>query len=85
METGGPWKPESSEFIAELGKTISQITLEPFEIISFPKAVHIAAEGELTSIQNHVLSTVIFVPGSVPFQITTNLQFLACRLRAGGR
>ena len=31
VETGGPWNPESSEFIAELGKRISQITLEPLE------------------------------------------------------
>ena len=29
--TGGPWNPESSEFIAELGKRISQITLELLE------------------------------------------------------
>ena len=28
VETGEPWNPESSEFIAELGKRISQITLE---------------------------------------------------------
>ena len=53
--------------------------------ISFPKAVHIAAEGKRTSIQKPVPSRVIFVPGSVPFQTTPNLQFLACRLRAGGR
>ena len=31
VETEGPWNPESSEFIAELGKRISQITLEPLE------------------------------------------------------
>ena len=31
LETGERWNPESSEFIAELGKRISQITLEPFE------------------------------------------------------
>ena len=31
VETGGSWNLESSEFIAELGKRISQITLEPFE------------------------------------------------------
>ena len=31
VETGGPWNPESSEFIAELRKRISQITLEPLE------------------------------------------------------
>ena len=31
VETGGPWNPESSEFIAELGKRISQITLESLE------------------------------------------------------
>ena len=31
VETGGHWNPESSEFIAELGKRISQITLEPLE------------------------------------------------------
>ena len=27
-DLGGPWNPESSEFISELGKRISQITLE---------------------------------------------------------
>ena len=32
VETGGPWNPESSTFIAELGKKISKITLEPLEI-----------------------------------------------------
>ena len=53
--------------------------------ISFPKTVHIAAEGKRTSIQKHVFSRVIFVPVSVPLQTTPNLQFLACRLRAGGR
>ena len=31
VETGGPSDPVSSEFIAELGKRISQITLEPLE------------------------------------------------------
>ena len=31
VETGGPWNPESFEFIAKLGKRISQITLEPLE------------------------------------------------------
>ena len=31
VETGGPWNPESSEFIAEHGKRISQIRLEPLE------------------------------------------------------
>ena len=31
VETGGLWNPESSEFIAELGKRIFQITLEPLE------------------------------------------------------
>ena len=31
VETGGPWIPESSEFIAERGKRISQITLESLE------------------------------------------------------
>ena len=31
VETGGPWNPESYEFIAELGKKISQSTLEPLE------------------------------------------------------
>ena len=31
VETGGPWNPESSEFIAELGKIISQITFEPLD------------------------------------------------------
>ena len=31
VETGGPWNPESSEFIAELGKRFSQITFEPLE------------------------------------------------------
>ena len=50
----------------------------------FPKAVHIAAEEKRTSIKKHVLGRVIFVPDSVPFQTTPNLQFLACRLRAGG-
>ena len=50
VETGGPCDPESSEYIAELGKRISQITLEPMETISFPKAVHIDAEGKRTSI-----------------------------------
>ena len=30
-ETGRPWKPKSSEFIAELGKRISKITQEPLE------------------------------------------------------
>ena len=32
VETGGTWNPESSEFIAELGKKIFQMTLEPLEI-----------------------------------------------------
>ena len=31
VETVGPWNPKSSEFIAELDKRISQITLEPLE------------------------------------------------------
>ena len=31
VETGGHWNPESSEFIAELGKRIAQITREPLE------------------------------------------------------
>ena len=49
-----------------------------------PKAVHIAAERKRTSIQKHVLSRIKFLPGSVPFHTTPNLQFLACRLRDGG-
>ena len=53
--------------------------------ISFPKAVHIAAERKRTGIQKHVLSRVISVPGSVPFQPKPNLYVLACRLRAGWR
>ena len=64
VKTGGSWTPESSEFIAELGKRISQITTNGIKIY-FPKAVHIAAERKRTSIQKHVLSRVIFVPGSV--------------------
>ena len=31
VETGEPWNPESSESVAELGKRISHITLEPLE------------------------------------------------------
>ena len=31
-----------------------------------------------------IISIVIFVPGSVPVQTTPNLQFVACRFRAGG-
>ena len=68
VETGGSWNPESSEFIAELGNRIFQITLEPLETLSFAKSVHIAAERKRTSIQKHVLSRVIFVPGSVPLK-----------------
>ena len=45
VETGGPRNPESSELIDELGKRICQITLEPLEIISFLKTVHMTAEG----------------------------------------
>ena len=68
VETGGPCNPESSEFIAELGKRIFQIYTRTIgNTISFPKAVHIAAEEKRTSSQKHVLSRVIFVPGSVPF------------------
>ena len=31
VETGGYWNPESFEFISELGKRISKITLKPLE------------------------------------------------------
>ena len=37
VETGGPWNPESVAFIAELGKRISKITLEPLETQFFSK------------------------------------------------
>ena len=37
VEAGGPWNHESSQFIAELGKRISQITLEPLEHNFFSK------------------------------------------------
>ena len=42
---------------------------------SFPKAAHIAAERKGTSIQKHVRSRVIFVPGNVPFQTKPNYNF----------
>ena len=31
IETAGPWNSEASEFIAELGKKITEVTLEPLE------------------------------------------------------
>ena len=31
IETTGPWNSEASEFIAELGKKIAEVTLEPLE------------------------------------------------------
>ena len=66
-------------------ENLSNYTRTIGNTISFPKAVHIAAERKRTSIQKHVLSRVIFVPGSVPFQTTPNLQFLVYRPRACGR
>ena len=74
VKTGGPRNPESSEFIAEFGKRISHnYTRTYWKHNFFPKVVHIAADRKRTSIQKHVLSRVIFVSGSVPFQTKSNL------------
>ena len=59
VETGGPWNPDSSEFIFELGNRISQITLEPLETQFLFQRLSISRREERTSIQKHVLSKVI--------------------------
>ena len=47
VETGGPWNSDSSEFIAELGKRISQITLEPFETQFLSKGCPYRCRGKM--------------------------------------
>ena len=31
IETGGPWNSEAAELVADLGRRITQVTLEPLE------------------------------------------------------
>ena len=54
-------------------ENIQNYTRTIWNTISFPKAGHITAEGKRTSIRKHILSRVIFVPGSASFQTTPNL------------
>ena len=57
VETGGPWNPESSEFIAELGKRISQSTLEPLEIQFIFQRLSISLQrGNELAFRNTVLA-----------------------------